>query len=398
MKHILSLKDFEAAARKRLPRPIFGYISGAAEEHSSLADNRQSMAELKFSTRVLRGVGNRDQSVELFGDKYASPFGIAPMGIASLSTYRGDMVLARAAQAQGIVSILSGASLIPMEDIARECPGTWFQAYLPGDQVRKDTLVARVARAGFKTLVVTVDIPTSANRENNIRTGFSMPLRPTPRLAWNGLSRPRWLLGTWTRTLLARGMPYFENMFAERGAPMLSASVLQDFTGRENLNWSHLERIRGQWRGHLVIKGILSVEDAVQARRIGADAIVLSNHGGRQLDGAIAPLRLLEPVVRAVGQNFPVIIDGGFRRGSDVLKAVALGARLVLLGRPFNYAAAVGGERGVLHAIGLLRDEVDRNMAMLGVTSCPQLDTGNIVRIAGNWQAYSASEPSPSTS
>lgn len=380
---MLSLHDFEDAARRRLPRPIFGYIAGAAEDNASLRDNREVFGEYAFTTRVLRDVSQRSQAVELFGERYGSPFGIAPMGINALSTYRGDLVLARAAQRAGIVSVMSGTSLIPMEDVARASPGTWFQAYLPGDQARIDALIDRVERAGFRTLVVTVDIPISANRESNIRTGFSTPLRPGLRLAWDGLVRPRWVAGTFLRTLLHHGMPHFENSFATRGAPIVSSSVLRDFSARDHLSWNHLEAIRRRWKGPLVVKGLLSVDDALQARNLGADGVVLSNHGGRQLDGAVSAMRVLEAVVAAVGPAFPVLIDGGFRRGSDVLKAIALGARMVLVGRPFNYAAAVAGEAGVQHAIGLLRDEVDRNLAMLGATACTDLGPGHIVRRHG---------------
>lgn len=383
LRRMLSLHDFEDAARRRLPRPIFGYITGAAEDNASLRDNREVFGEYAFTTRVLRDVSQRSQAVELFGERYSSPFGIAPMGINALSTYRGDLVLARAAQRAGIVSVMSGTSLIPMEDVARASPGTWFQAYLPGDQARIDALTDRVERAGFRTLVVTVDIPISANRENNIRTGFSTPLRPGLRLAWDGLVRPRWVAGTFLRTLLHHGMPHFENSFATRGAPIVSSSVLRDFSARDHLSWNHLEAIRRRWKGPLIVKGVLSVEDALQARNLGADGVVLSNHGGRQLDGAVSAMRVLEAVVEAVGPAFPVLIDGGFRRGSDVLKAIALGARMVLVGRPFNYAAAVAGEAGVQHAIGLLRDEVDRNLAMLGATACTDLGPGHIVRRRG---------------
>ena len=377
---MLCLQDFEEAARKRLPRPIWGYIAGAAEDNASLRDNRSVFDEYGFKTRVLRDVSQRSQQVELFGEHYASPFGIAPMGINALSTYRGDLVLARAAKRAGIASVMSATSLIPMEEVAQQSPGTWFQAYLPGDPERIDALLERVARAGFRTLVVTVDIPVSANRENNLRTGFSTPLRPSLRLAWDGLVRPRWVAGTFLRTLLGHGMPHFENSFATRGAPIMSSKVLRDFSGRDHLHWGNLERIRHLWRGNLVIKGILSVEDALQAQQLGADGIVLSNHDGRQLDGAVSAMRVLEEVVAAVGPTYPVLIDGGFRRGSDVLKAIALGARMVLLGRPFNFAAAVDGEAGVLHAIELLRQEVDRNMAMLGVNACEQLGAQHIAR------------------
>ena len=380
LRNMLSLHDFEAAARRRLPRPIFGYIAGAAEDNASLRDNREVFDEYVFSTRVLRDVSKRSQAVELFGQRYSSPFGIAPMGINALTTYRGDLVLARAAQQAGILSIMSGTSLIPMEDVARESPATWFQAYIPGDQERIDALIDRVERAGFGTLVVTVDIPISANRENNIRTGFSTPLRPSLRLAWDGIVRPGWLLGTFLRTLLRHGMPHFENSFATRGAPIMSSTVLRDFSARDHLTWRHIEAIRRRWKGPLVVKGLLSVEDALAAQRVGADGIVLSNHGGRQLDGAASPIRVLEAVVAAMGRDYPVLIDSGFRRGSDVLKALALGARMVLVGRPFNYAAAVAGEAGVAHAIGLLRDEVDRNLAMLGVTGCAELGPQHLMR------------------
>ncbi len=372
LRGVLCLDDFEAQARRHLPRPIFGYIAGAAEDNQSLRQNRSVFDDYSFTTRTLVDVSQRSQGVELFGQHYSSPFGIAPMGIHALSAYRGDLVLARAARQMGIASIMSGSSLIPMETVAQAAPDTWFQAYLPGDPARIEALVDRVARAGFKTLVITVDLPVSANRENNVRSGFSTPLRPSLRLAWDGLIRPSWLVGTLLRTLINHGIPHFENSFATRGAPIVSSKVMRDFSARDHLNWSHLAQIRRQWQGPLVIKGILSVADARTAQAHGADAIILSNHGGRQLDGAVAPLRLLAPVVQAVG-DMPVLIDSGFRRGSDVLKALALGARMVFVGRPFNYAAAVASEAGVLHAISLLRDEVDRNMAMLGVNRCTEL-------------------------
>lgn len=376
---ILCLQDFEAKARRKLPRPIFGYIAGAAEDNTSLQDNRTIFKDYRFITQVLTDVSRRDQKVELFGKTYHAPFGIAPMGLNALSTYRGDVVLARAAQAANIVSIMSGSSLIPLETVAKAAPDTWFQAYLPGDTARILALLERVKHAGFQTLVITVDIPVSANRENNVRTGFSTPLRPSLRLAWDGLTRLSWLFGTFCRTLMQHGMPHFENSFATRGAPILSANVLRDFSARDHLNWEHFKQIRQYWQGHLVIKGVLSVKDARLAKDMGADGIILSNHGGRQLDGATSPMRILPDVVQALGSDYPVMIDSGFRRGSDVLKAIALGAKMVFVGRPFNYAAAVAGDAGVEHAINLLRDEVDRNMAMLGVNRCDELNLDMLI-------------------
>ncbi|CUI67854.1 alpha-hydroxy acid oxidase [Achromobacter kerstersii] len=376
---MLSLDDFEAAARKRLPRPIFGYVAGAAEDNQSLQDNRRAFAQYGFAPRVLVDVSRRTTQTELFGRTYAAPFGIAPMGISALSAYRGDVVQARAAREANIPAILSGTSLIALEDVIQEAPGTWFQAYLPGDPAKIDALVERARRAGYETLVLTVDIPVSANRENNVRTGFSTPLKPSLRLAWDGLTRPRWLAGTFLRTLLAHGMPHFENSFATRGAPIVSASVLRDFTARDHLSWEHVARIRRQWPGTLIIKGILHPHDAALARQHGADGIIVSNHGGRQLDGAISPLRALPAVVDAAG-GMAVMMDSGVRRGGDVLKALALGARFVFVGRPFNYASAVGGQAGVAHAINLLRAEVDRNMAMLGINSVREMDASLLWR------------------
>lgn len=373
-RRFLALKDFEAAARRRLPRPIFGYVAGAAEDNKSLAANAAALDDISLVPRVLLNVAGRRQEVTLFGQAYASPFGIAPMGLAALSTYRGDIVLAQAAAAANIPMILSGTSLIRMEEVLAAAPGTWFQAYLPGDDERIDALIDRAAAAGFGTLIVTVDIPVSANRENNVRNGFSTPLRPSLRLALDGLTHPRWLVGTFCRTLLRQGMPHFENSFAERGAPILSPNALRDFSARDHLSWQHIARIRRRWSGRLIVKGILSAADAVLAERAGVDGIVVSNHGGRQLDGAVAPLRVLPEIVAAT--HLPVMIDSGFRRGSDVLKALALGARFVFLGRPFNYAAAVAGEAGVTHAIRLLADEIDRDLALLGAPSCAELDLG----------------------
>ncbi|MCW0038147.1 alpha-hydroxy-acid oxidizing protein, partial [Acinetobacter baumannii] len=183
-------------------------------------------------------------------------------------------------------------------------------------------LLDRVAAAGVQTLVITVDTPVAANRENNVRAGFSTPLRPGPGLAWQGISHPRWLFGSFLKTLWRHGMPHFENNYAHRGAPILSASVMRDFSDRSHLAWPHLAAIRQRWHGQLVVKGILSAADAVLARDHGADGLIVSNHGGRQLDGAVAPLRVLPGIVRAV-PGLPVMLDSGVRRGTDVLKALA---------------------------------------------------------------------------
>ena len=369
---ILCLDDFETAARRHLPRPIFGYVAGAVESNRSYRDNREAFDDYRFLPRVLVDISRRSTQTTLFGQTHSVPFGIAPMGIEALYAYRGDLVLARTAARAKLPMIMSGSSLIRLEDVAADSPGTWFQAYLPGDPAQIEALIARVAAAGFQTLVITVDTPVSANRENNVRTGFSTPLRPSLRLAWDGLSHPRWLFGTFLRTIVQHGMPHFENNYATRGAPILSSRVARDFAARGHLNWAHFARIREIWKGRLVIKGVLAPDDARLACDHGAQGIIVSNHGGRQLDGAVAPLRVLASVVAAC-PGVPVMMDSGVRRGTDVLKALALGARFVFVGRPFAYAAAIAGEAGVAHAIDLLTQEVSRDMAMLGINTLDEL-------------------------
>lgn len=373
LQRVLSLADFEDAARRHLPSPIFAYVSGGCETDRALRGSEDAFADYDWVTRVFISTSRRSLATTLFGERWAAPIGIAPMGVSALSAYRGDLIQTQAAAAAQIPAIMSGSSLIRLEDIAAANPKAWFQAYVPGEPQRIDALVDRVAAAGFKTLVVTADVPVSGNRENNIRARFSTPLRPSLRLAWDGITHPRWLLGTAFKTILRHGVPHFENSHATRGAPIIASNVMREFGARDHLNWTHVQQIRDRWKGRLVIKGILSPEDAQMARQYGADGIIVSNHGGRQLDGAIAPLRALPDVVRALGPDYPVMIDGGFRRGSDVLMALALGAKFVFVGRPFNYAGAVAGQAGVTHAIGILATEMARNMALLGVLSPSEL-------------------------
>jgi L-lactate dehydrogenase (cytochrome) len=377
--HILSLDDFEVAARRHLPGPVFAYISGAVERNHSLRLNARAFEQYEFVTRVLIDMSRRSTGTTLLGKRWSAPFGLAPMGICALSAYRGDLVLTQGAARENVPMIMSGSSLIRMEEIVQANPDAWFQAYVPGAEADIVALVERVKAAGYKTLVVTVDASIASNRENNIRAGFSTPLRPSVRLAWEGLTHPRWLFGTFLRTIVRHGMPHFENNYARRGAPILSASVLRDFSDRGHLNWDHFRMIRRMWPGHLVIKGILDTRDARLAVENGVDGIIVSNHGGRQLDGTVSPLRVLPQIVQACPE-VPVMIDSGFRRGTDVIKALALGAKFVFIGRPFNYAASVAGEAGVRKAIGLLRDEVSRDMAMLGVTSLTELDESYLLK------------------
>jgi L-lactate dehydrogenase (cytochrome) len=380
LRRYLSLDDFEATARRRLPKMLYHYVSGAAETDTALADNRRAFEEYGFVPRVLNDVSGREQTTTLFGKTYAAPFGIPPMGSAALCAYRGDVVLARAAAAMNVPMILSASSLIRLEDVQRENPAAWYQAYLAGDASRIEPLVDRVAAAGYGTFVVTADVPVPANRENNIRNGFQVPIAITPRVAWDTVTHPHWLFGTWARTLLNHGMPHFENMDAQRGPPVLSKNLMRNIGKRDQLAWKHVELIRRRWNGKLVVKGLIAPADAHIARESGVDGVIVSNHGGRQLDHTVSALRTL-PEISAEAGGMTVMLDGGIRRGTDVLKALALGAQFVFVGRPLLFAAVAGGEAGVRRALTLLRDEVHRDMALLGVRSIGEISSDLVRRL-----------------
>ena len=374
LKRIYNLHDFECRARKLLPRALAEYVFGGVEDNVTLANNRHQFDDHSLLTGILRDVSQRHTQHTVFGKSYAAPFGIAPIGVSALIAFNGDNVLASAAYNLGIPMILSGSSLTRLEEVKQHHPNVWFQAYLPGDADLQAALIERVAAAGIDTLVITVDIPVWANRENNMRAGFSLPLRPSLSLLVDGLLHPRWSLGTFWATLQSKGMPHFENSFATRGAPVFSSAAVRDTTGRDHINWAHIKRIRRLWSGKLIIKGVLSVADARLSQQYGADGIIVSNHGGRQLDTVISPLQQLPLIRQAVGPDYVVMMDSGIRRGTDVIKALALGADFVFTGRPFISAAAVAGVSGVEHAITLLQQEVERNMGMLGITQLADIN------------------------
>jgi L-lactate dehydrogenase (cytochrome) len=374
----LTLDDFEATARRRIPKFLYGYISGGAETDMARSDNRRAFEEYGFVPRVLQDVSGRDQTTTLFGKSYASPFGIPPMGSSALCAYRGDIVLTRAASAANIPMILSASSLITLEDVRAANPSAWYQAYLAGLPERIEPLVDRVAAAGYDTFVVTADVPVPPNRENNIRNGFQVPLAITPQVFWDTVTHPHWLFGTWARTVMNFGMPHFENMDAKRGPPVMAKNLMRNIGARDQLAWKHVELIRKKWKGKLVVKGLVSPADARIARESGVDGVMLSNHGGRQLDYAMSGLRTL-PEIAAEAKGMTVMVDGGIRRGTDVIKALALGAHFVWIGRPFLYAAIAGGQAGVQRAISLLKAEIDRDLALLGIRKLSEI-TPDLVR------------------
>src|SRR5689334_16537968 len=370
LKNILCLEDFEEPARRFLPRPIFGYVSGGVESNSAREGNRSAFDEYQFVPRVLVNTKARHQKATIFGRTYDLPFGFPPMGSTSLAAYRGDSVLAETAAELNTVMIQSGASFTPMERLREVGPTAWFQAYLPGEKDVIVPLVERVQRAGFEVLVLTVDVQVASNRENNFRSGYSSPLKPSLRLTWDCMMRPRWSIGTFARTVLNHGMPHLENMGFPR-IPILGYAERPKWS-RDGLNWEHVDLMRRMWKGKLVLKGVLSPADVRLAREHGVDGIMISNHGGRQLDHSVAPLRMLPGAVAEAG-NMTIMMDGGIRRGTDVLKAYALGAKFVFIGRPFLYAASIAGAAGVRHAATLLKEEISRDMAMLGISSMAEM-------------------------
>ena len=380
-KDILCLEDFEEPARRFLPRPIFGYVSGGVESNTARDRSRSAFADWEFLPRVLVNTRARNQRTTLMGRAYDLPFGFPPMGGTSLAAYMGDSVLAQVAAELNTVMIQSGASLTKMERIREIGPTAWFQAYLPGEKDIIVPLVERAQRAGFDTIVLTVDVQVPANRENNVRTGYNSPLRPTPRLTWDCMLRPGWSFGVFLRTVLEHGMPHLENMGFER-IPVMG-NMERPRLARDGLSWEHVELMRKMWKGKLVLKGVLSPKDTRIARESGVDGVMVSSHGGRQLDYSIAPLRAL-PGVAAEAGNMAVMLDGGVRRGTDVLKALALGAQFVFVGRPFLYAAAIAGAAGVHHGASLLKDEISRDMAMLGISSLSEMTRDLLVPARAN--------------
>ena len=394
MRHVYCLEDFEAAARRHLPASIFAYVHSPAETGQSLQDNRQVFQEIGFVPRILCDVSRRSLATRLLGQDWAAPFGISPMAVSALTAFQGDKVLAESAAAEQIPMVMSGSSLTRMEEVLAAAPQTWFQAYLPPTAERIALLVQRAADAGFGTLVVTVDVAVRGSTEHYERARFHSPLQPGPHLLWEGLTHPAWSIGTFGRTFAVSGMPHFENSDSERRIQVLARNVVREFSGRAHLAWDAVQRIREQWQGKLVLKGILHAQDARMAKDAGMDGIILSNHGGRQLDGAISPLRALPAVRTAVG-DMPVMVDSGFRRGTDVIKALALGADFVFVGRPFNYAATVGGHAGVRKAAQLLKKEMEGALGMLGVTTPAQLHAGHLRLAAHTFAGFDSGAASP---
>lgn len=369
----VNLDDLRLLAKRRLPRIAFDFIEGGADDEWCLARNREAFNRYRLVPRYLRNVQLREQSVTLFGRTYAMPVGISPTGLAGLFRPDADKLLAAAARDANIPFLLSSAANASIEEVVQVGQdNVWFQIYCTSDPRIHADLVKRARGAGVSVLVVSVDVPVNSNRERNRRNGFARPFRMTPGVILEALGHPGWVL----RYLRTGGVPMMRNWqpYAPAGA---TASQVADLYGTLTpapmITWDDLRRIRDAWPGSLVVKGLLHPEDARMAITAGIDGIVVSNHGGRQLDAAPSPLEMLAAIRLAVGPQVQIMLDSGIRRGSDVVIARCLGADATLFGRPTLYGVAAAGQAGAARALGLMRKEIDAVLAQVGCSAFDQL-------------------------
>lgn len=379
-KHVRNVADVRQRARRALPRAIFDYIDGAAEDEVSKARNRAQFDAWGFVPTSAVDVGAIDTRCTILGHQYAAPFGIGPTGLAALAWPDADVLLARAAMAANVPFCLSTVSSVELADAARRSQtGNWFQLYIFKDRGLSHDLLARAKEAGYRVLLVTVDCPTGGNRERDILNDFTLPLRPTWRNAFDMASRPGWL-----RRLAQHGAPKPENMVEASKAAASSAQGLVAFMSSQldaTVTWSDVAEVARRWDGPVVVKGLLAADDVRRAMDSGAHGVVLSNHGGRQLDGAVSPLHVLPAVRDTFGEAITLLCDSGFRRGTDILKAIALGADGVLMGRNTLYGVAMAGEAGVSHVLTTLRTELERAMVLLGTPTLEHVTRQTIMQL-----------------
>ncbi|WP_228255720.1 alpha-hydroxy acid oxidase [Pollutimonas thiosulfatoxidans] len=374
-------EDLRLAAKRALPRGLYEYIARGSEDETALGRNRRALDAIKFRPKVFVNVAGRNQKTTVLGKEQASPLIIAPTGAAGLMWYQGEIALARAAQQAGVPFTVSTSAITSMEKIAQASQARlWFQLYIWPDFAMAEELIGRAEAAGYDTLMVTVDTIVNPNREYNSRNSFNVPIRFNARNTLDVCRHPLWLIRVFLKYLLNSGMPQFENY-----PDAMRMSMTGNRSGKwvvtkksETLNWDDLSRLRDRWKGSLVIKGILDVEDADEAARRGVDGIVVSNHGGRNLDCVRSPLEVLEDIANRVGDRVDVIADSGFTRGSDVVKALALGAKAVMVGRCPLYGLATGGEAGALESLNFYRDEIDRVLAFMGVNDIRKLERRHV--------------------
>ncbi|HEV7948241.1 MAG TPA: alpha-hydroxy acid oxidase [Glaciihabitans sp.] len=370
----LTIEDLRRIAKRRTPKAAFDYTDGSAEAELSLRRARQAFRDIEFHPAILRDVSNIDMSSEVLGDRVALPFGIAPTGFTRMMQTEGEIAGAGAAGAAGIPFSLSTMGTSSIEDVAAANPNgrNWFQLYMWKDRERSMALVDRAAKAGFDTLLVTVDVPVAGARLRDKRNGFSIPPQLTLGTVINAMPRPEWWVNFLTTEPLAfASIDRWSGTVAELIDTMFDPTVTY-----EDLAW-----IKDQWPGKIVVKGIQTVEDAKRVTAMGVDGLTLSNHGGRQLDRAPIPFHLLPEVVREVGKDTEVHLDTGIMSGADIVASIALGAKFTLIGRAYLYGLMAGGREGVDRTIGILEEQIARTMRLLGVTSLAELEPSHVTQL-----------------
>lgn len=375
----INFDDIRRLARGKLPRIAFDFIDGGVDGEAALERNRLAFDRYKLLPRYLVDVSNRSQTVKLFGTEYASPFGISPMGIAGFFRPGADLMLARAAAHFGIPYIMSSASCDSIEAAMAAAPKTtWFQIYGTRDPAITLDLVRRAKALGVRVLLMTVDTPVMGKRERNIRNGFRRPMKMTPSVIMQGLSRPGWTL----RYLTKGGIPMMENWrpYAGQNADANTvADLYGDQTPAPAQTWSIFEQVRKAWDGPLVVKGVMHPADALKCLDLGANGVMVSNHGGRQLDSAPGSIDMLPAIAEAVDGRMELIIDSGFRRGSDVAKALCLGAKAAFFGRPAMFGVAAAGETGARKVIDIMRQEISLLMGQVGWTDVERAGRDSLI-------------------
>jgi isopentenyl diphosphate isomerase/L-lactate dehydrogenase-like FMN-dependent dehydrogenase len=370
------IREFQKDAKRRLPKVVFDYIEGGADDEYTERENARAFESWQLLPRVLVDVSTRSSAVTLFGEEFAIPVLLAPTGMAGYASPLGELAAARAAEHMGTRLVVSTASAYSIEEVATATEaGHWFQLYPWGDRGLMEDLVARARSAGYSTLCVTVDVPVTGNRERDKVNGFTTQPRITANSAFNMARHPRWLIG-----FLRHRRFTMRNL---EGARVWNAvETTNKFVNLFNpqMNWNDLAWLRQQWEGPLLVKGLSNPDDASMAVDVGCDGVIVSNHGGRQLDGGPATVDLLPAVVERIAARVPVLVDGGIRRGSDVVKALCLGASACLIGRPYLYGLAVGGQEGVQAVLECFRREIDTTLALLGCPVVRSLDATYVRR------------------
>jgi (S)-mandelate dehydrogenase len=367
----VNIEDLRVLAKRRLPRAIFDFFDGGAEDEVTLRENRAAFERVRLLPRVLVDVSKVDTVIDVLGKRSALPLAIAPTGGISAGRYGAELILARAAKAVGVPFTMATPSAFTIEKVAEEVGGRlWFQLYAVRDRAFRSRLVNRAKSAGYEAILVTVDLPVSGKRERDPRNGFHTPYSPNWRNSKDVVFKPAWALD-----MMRNGLPGMANLEGYRfSAP--SGTDIVTAVGREmdaGLDWEYIKELRNEWPGKLLLKGVERADDAERAAAVGCDGVVVSNHGGRQLDGAAATLDALPAIASAVGNRMAVLLDGGVRRGVDILKARALGAQAVLTGRATLFGAMAAGEPGALRALEILSSELVRAMQLCGVRSSAEI-------------------------